>query len=190
MRFNLVVVGYGGQGVLSLAEIISRGAIEEGYEVRAVEIHGLSQRGGMLQCHVRFGERIFSPLVRKAGANLIIALDVLEALRACYYANKETIVLTDTKLLTPRPIPERPLKAKDILKEIKKFAKVEAVGASEIVEKLTGEATMSNIFMLGYSIKKKLLPIKKENAWKAVSQRIRPQFLEANKKIFEEAFKL
>lgn len=190
MKFNLVVVGYGGQGVLSLAEIIGRAAIEEGYEVRAVEVHGLSQRGGALQCHVRFGKEIFSPLVKKAGADLIIALDALEALRACYYANKKTVVLTDTKLLNPKPVPEKTLDSKIVLEEVKKFAKVEAVNVSEIVEKLTGEASMSNIFMLGYAVKKKLLPISKENAWKAVTQRIRPQFLEANKKVFEEAFKM
>ncbi|MEM5773266.1 MAG: 2-oxoacid:acceptor oxidoreductase family protein [Candidatus Aenigmatarchaeota archaeon] len=190
MKFNLVVVGYGGQGVLSLAEIIARAAIEEGYEAKAVEVHGLSQRGGALQCHVRFGEKVFSPLVRKAGADLIIALDVLEAWRACYYANKKTVVLTDTRLLNPKPFPEKTLDTKAVFEEMKKFARVEAVNASEIVEKLTGEAAMSNIFMLGYSINKKLLPIKKENAWKAVAQRIRPQFLEANKKVFEEAFKL
>ncbi|MEM5878929.1 MAG: indolepyruvate oxidoreductase subunit beta [Candidatus Aenigmatarchaeota archaeon] len=189
MKFNLVVAGYGGQGVLSLAEIIARAAIEEGYEVKAVEVHGLSQRGGALQCHVRFGEKVFSPLVRKAGADLIIALDVLEAWRACYYANKRTVVLTDKKLLSPKPLAEIS-DVKNILEEMKKIAKVEAVNASEIVEKLTGEAAMSNIFMLGYAVKKKLLPIRKENAWKAVSQRIRPQFLEANKKVFEEAFKL
>ncbi|MEM5836303.1 MAG: indolepyruvate oxidoreductase subunit beta [Candidatus Aenigmatarchaeota archaeon] len=189
MKFNLVVAGYGGQGVLSLAEIIARAAIEEGYDVKAVEVHGLSQRGGALQCHVRFGEKVFSPLVRKAGADLIIALDALEAWRACYYANKRTVVLTDKKLLSPKPL-ARILDAKKILEEMKKIARVEAVNASEIVEKLTGEAAMSNIFMLGYAVKKKLLPIRKENTWKAVSKKIRPQFLEANKKVFEEAFKL
>ncbi|MEM5766309.1 MAG: indolepyruvate oxidoreductase subunit beta [Candidatus Aenigmatarchaeota archaeon] len=190
MRFNLVVIGYGGQGVLSLAEIIGRAAVEEGHDVKSTEVHGLSQRGGALQCHVRFGDKIFSPLVRKAGANLIIALDVLEAWRACYYANKNTTILTDKKLLHPRPILEKYLDAGSILKEIKKFAKVEVVNASKIVESLTGEDAMSNIFMLGYAINKRLLPLKKENAWKAVAKKIRPEFLELNKKVFEEAFKM
>ncbi|MEM7826011.1 MAG: indolepyruvate oxidoreductase subunit beta [Candidatus Aenigmatarchaeota archaeon] len=189
MKFNLIVAGYGGQGVLSLAEIIGRAAVEEGHEVRAVEVHGLSQRGGALQCHVRFGERIFSPLVRKGGADLIIALELLEGLRACYYANKKTVVLTDLKFLSPNPIDERK-SASEILKEMEKFARVEKVNASEIVEEITGEAAMSNIFMLGYALKKGLLPLKEENVWKAVTMKIRPQFIEMNKKVFEKALKM
>jgi indolepyruvate ferredoxin oxidoreductase beta subunit len=190
--FNLVVVGYGGQGVLSLAEIIERAALKQGFDVKGVELHGLVQRGGSLQCHVRFGEKVFSPMVRKAGADLIIALEALEGLRACYYANKEkTILLTDERVLSPSPIEEEKISSEELIAQIKKFVKkVETVEASKIVERLTGDIAMSNVFMLGYSIAKNLLPIKKEIAWEAVSERIRPQFLETNKKVFEEAFKV
>jgi indolepyruvate ferredoxin oxidoreductase beta subunit len=190
--FNLVVVGYGGQGVLSLAEIIERAALKQGFDVKGVELHGLVQRGGSLQCHVRFGEKVFSPMVRKAGADLIIALEALEGLRACYYANKEkTILLTDERVLSPSPIEEEKIGSEELMAQIKKFVKkVETMEASKIVEKLTGDIAMSNVFMLGYSIAKNLLPIKKEIAWEAVSERIRPQFLETNKKVFEEAFKV
>jgi indolepyruvate ferredoxin oxidoreductase beta subunit len=190
--FNLVVVGYGGQGVLSLAEIIERAALKEGFDVKGVELHGLVQRGGSLQCHVRFGEKVFSPMVRKSGADLIVALEALEGLRACYYASKEkTVLLTDKRVLSPLPMEEEKLDSEELIFQIKKFVKrVETVEASKIVEKLTGDIAMSNVFMLGYSIAKKLLPIKKESAWEAVSERIRPQFLETNKKVFEEAFKL
>jgi indolepyruvate ferredoxin oxidoreductase beta subunit len=190
--FNLVVVGYGGQGVLSLAEIIERAALKEGFDVKGVELNGLVQRGGSLQCHVRFGEKVFSPMVRKSGADLIIALEALEGLRACYYASKEkTVLLTDKRVLSPLPMEEEKFDSEELISQIKKFVKkVETVEASKIVEKLTGDIAMSNVFMLGYSIAKKLLPIKKESAWEAVSERIRPQFLETNKKVFEEAFKL
>jgi indolepyruvate ferredoxin oxidoreductase beta subunit len=190
--FNLVVVGYGGQGVLSLAEIIGKAALKQGFDVREVELHGLVQRGGSLQCHVRFGEKVFSPMVRKAGADLIIALEALEGLRACYYANREkTILLTDKRVLSPSPVDEEKISLEELISEMKKFVKkVETVEASKIVESLTRDIAMSNVFMLGYSIAKNLLPIKKEIAWEAVSERIRPQFLETNKKVFEEAFKM
>jgi indolepyruvate ferredoxin oxidoreductase beta subunit len=190
--FNLVVVGYGGQGVLSLAEIIERAALKQGFDVKGVELHGLVQRGGSLECHVRFGEKIFSPMVRKAGADLIIALEALEGLRACYYANKErTILLTDKRVLSPSPTEEEKIGSEELISQMKKFVKrVEVVEASKIVESLTGDIAMSNVFMLGYSIAKKLLPIKKEVAWESVAERIRPQFLEINKKVFEEAFRI
>lgn len=190
MKFNLVITGYGGQGILSLAEIIGKAAMEEGYEVKSVEIHGLSQRGGSVQCHLRFGEKIYSPLVRKAGADLIISLDLLEALRACYYANEKTKILTDSKFLNPKPVPDKKIEPEDILKKIENIAEVEVVNACEIVKKIVGNVAMINMFMLGVALNKNFLPISKENVWKAVSQKIRPQFLEINRKVFEEALKL
>jgi len=189
--FNLIVAGYGGQGVLSLAEIIQRAALKEGHDVRGVELHGLAQRGGSLLCQVRFGEKVYSPLIRKAGADAIIALEALEGLRSCYYGNKErTVIVTDTRVLNPSPLSEKKIDADNLVKEMKKFAKrIEVINASEIVEKLTGEIAMSNVFMLGYAIRMGVLPIKRETAWGRVSERIRPQFLEMNKKVFDEAFK-
>jgi indolepyruvate ferredoxin oxidoreductase beta subunit len=189
--FNLVVAGYGGQGVLSLAEIIGRAALREGNEVRGVELHGLAQRGGSLLCQVRFGEKVYSPLIRKAGADAIIALDALEGLRSCYYSSRgKTVVVTDSKALAPSPISEKRIDVNNVIGEMRRFAKrVEVVNASEIVEKLTGEIAMSNVFMLGYTIGKGVLPIKRETAWESVTERIRPQFLEMNKKVFDEAFK-
>jgi Pyruvate/2-oxoacid:ferredoxin oxidoreductase gamma subunit len=129
-------------------------------------------------------------MVRKGGADLIIALEALEGLRACYYANKEkTILLTDKRILSPSPIED--ISSEGLISQMEKFVKkVEVVEASKIVESLTGDIAMSNVFMLGYSIAKKLLPIKKEIAWESVAERIRPQFLETNKKVFEEAFRM
>jgi len=189
--FNLVLAGYGGQGVLSLAEIIQRAALKEGHDVRGVELHGLAQRGGSLQCQIRFGKNIYSPLIRKAGADAIIALETLEGLRSCYYANKKkTVIVTDNRVLNPSPISEKRIDVDNLVDEMKKFAKrVEVINASETVEKLTGDIAMSNVFMLGYAVRKGVLPIKKETAWECITEKIRPQFLEMNKKVFDEAFK-
>ena len=87
-EFNIVVTGTGGQGLITLLKIISEAALSEGYDLAASELHGLSQRGGSVEVHFRFGEEIYSPLVKQGGANLIISLEALEALRACYYSSK------------------------------------------------------------------------------------------------------
>jgi indolepyruvate ferredoxin oxidoreductase beta subunit len=189
--FNVIVTGYGGQGILSLAEIIEKAAFKEGHDVRGVELHGLAQRGGPLQCQLRFGEKVYSPLVRREGADLIIALEPLEGLRACYFATaKRTAILTESRVLSPSPISDERIDINDIVKRMKEFAKrIETVNAGEIVEKLTGDTAMSNVFMLGYAIRKGMLPIKKEFAWESVAEKVRPQFLEMDKKVFEEAFK-
>lgn len=183
-NFNLIVTGYGGQGILTLAEIISKSALKQNLEVKQAELHGLAQRGGSLNCHVRFGKNICSSLVRRANADLIISLEALEALRACYWASEKTIILTNSKVF------RSPVNLKQILDKIKGFTKnLYVVDADDIVKKIIGDTTMVNTFMLGYAIKKNLLPIKKEIAWQSLKERIRERFLEENKKIFEKAFR-
>ncbi|MEM7828481.1 MAG: 2-oxoacid:acceptor oxidoreductase family protein, partial [Candidatus Aenigmatarchaeota archaeon] len=100
-EYNIVVVGVGGQGLLTLAGAIARAALEHGYEVRAAELHGLSQRFGSIETSLRFGKNIYSPIVRQASADLVIALEPAEAIKACYYASQKTAFLLDTKPIVP-----------------------------------------------------------------------------------------
>lgn len=191
--FSIAVVGYGGQGVLSLAEIIANAAFMQGFDVKQTEMHGLAQRFGALQCCVRLGKKVHSPLISKENADLIIALDALEAARAVFTWNfsskNKTVILTNAIALNPEPFGEA-INVKALMKEMRKRAKiVKAIDASKITEELIGETAMSNIFILGYAIKHKFLPLKKEIVWKAIIKRLRPEFLEKNKKVFNEAFK-
>lgn len=182
--FNLIITGYGGQGILTLAEIIAKAALKQGYEAKEAELHGLAQRGGSLDCHVRFGKTIYSPLVMRGNADLIISLEALEALRACYWASKKTALVINSKAFNS------PLSLKQITSKIKPItANIYSVDADPIVKKLTGDITASNVFMLGYAIQKNLLPLKKEFVWKAITERLHKRFWQENKKVFEEAFK-
>jgi indolepyruvate ferredoxin oxidoreductase beta subunit len=182
--FNLIISGYGGQGIITIAEIIAKAAMSEGYEAKESELHGLAQRGGSLDCHVRFGEKVYSPLVGRGNADLIISLEALEALRSCYWANEKTAILVNSKAFNS------PLSLDQIMAKIKQFtSKIYTIDADKIVEKMTGDITMVNTFILGYALKYGLLPLKKEGVWKAIAERIRPQFIDINKKVFDEAFK-
>jgi indolepyruvate ferredoxin oxidoreductase beta subunit len=188
--FNLILVGYGGQGVITLAEIIARAAILHGLNVKQAELHGLSQRGGSLECHLRFGKKVFSPLVLKGDADLIIGLELLESLRACYYANKEkTIILSNKKIFSPYPFEPEKIKEEDVISQIEKFSKtLELIDADKLIKGLTKDTAMINTLMLGFAIAKKFLPLKKNLVLSALKERIRPQFFEENKKIFQLAF--
>ena len=88
--FNIILSGVGGQGIITLLSLIDEAAFIEDYNVKSSEIHGLSQRGGSVEAHVRFGEKINSPLVSNGEANLIISLEILEALRSASMAGKQT----------------------------------------------------------------------------------------------------
>ena len=195
--FNVITAGYGGQGVLTLAKILARAAFITGLDVRQAELHGLSQRGGSLVCHIRFGEKVYSPLVRKGGADLIIALEAAEALRACRFADPEkTVVLANAKLFslattktTPTTIEGSNLE--DILAEIEKYAKsVETIDADKIVRELTGEITSVNIFMLAWALGKGHLPLEKDVVWEAITEILRERFWEENRKVFDTALRL
>lgn len=187
-NFNLILAGYGGQGIITMAEILVKAAIRQGYDVKQAEIHGLAQRGGALECHLRFGRKVLSPLVGRAQADLIISLDLLEALRATYYANFETKILTNSRFLNPRPFEPNKINAEKIIADIKKTTKnLKLIEAEEMIKKITVDTAMINILMLGFASALKFLPIKKELILKAMKERIRPIFIETNLKIFHLA---
>jgi len=99
--FNVVVVGVGGQGILLTSDILAQVAFKEGYDVKKSEVHGMAQRGGSVISEVRFGRRVYSPLVRKGGADFMVALEKLEALRFLYYLKKDAPLIVNDLEIPP-----------------------------------------------------------------------------------------
>jgi len=88
--FNIIITGVGGQGVITLTQIIAEAALIEGKDVKTSELHGLSQKGGSVQTHIRFGKKVYSPLIAEGKADLILSLEIIEGLRKINYANSKT----------------------------------------------------------------------------------------------------
>jgi indolepyruvate ferredoxin oxidoreductase beta subunit len=193
-EFNIVLTGVGGQGVLTLGMIIAEAALKQGYDVRTTELHGLAQRGGSIPFHVRFGKKMYTPLVLEGEANVIISLEPLEALRSCYYGSKQhkTIILMDNDTVVPLSVSvlgETYPSIEEIKKSLKDFSeKVIVLNASEIVKKETGSDIAANIYLLGYAFSKKLIPLKENFILKAMEE-VAPKYFEANKKVFELGMK-
>ncbi|MGC8812199.1 MAG: indolepyruvate oxidoreductase subunit beta [Candidatus Aenigmatarchaeota archaeon] len=189
-EFNLVAAGIGGQGSLTLALIIAEAALQEGYDVKTSELHGLSQRGGVVPCHVRFGKKINSPNVRIGKADLIIALEPLEALRACVYGSKgRTIFLIDSERIVPissSALGETYPSNEEIKKILSNFSsKVFFVDASKTLKKEFGSATGSNVFMLGVASCSNLIPLKRESLFEGIRRVIPEKYFGMNKEIFD-----
>jgi len=190
-EFNMIIVGVGGQGILTLMKVIAESALKQGYDVKTSELHGLAQRGGSIPCHVRFGKKIHSPLVMEGKADLIIALEPLEALRASIFGSREnnTTFLINNYRMIPLSVPI--IKAKypslrKIVEDLKYFStKVIVVNASDIVKRETGNIVSTNIYMLGYALLRKLIPLKKRSLMKGIEEIIPKRYLEVNKRIFE-----
>ena len=100
--FEMMLVGVGGQGTVMLSNAIGTSCVEAGRKAITGELHGLSQRFGSIPCQIRFGEKIYSSLIKPGSADLIIALEPLEALRATKFASKDkTVFIVNTHKIVP-----------------------------------------------------------------------------------------
>jgi len=189
--FNIVVTGIGGQGLITLLKIISETALAEDYDLAASELHGLSQRGGSVEVHFRFGKKVYSPLVKQGGANLIISLEAQEALRACRYGSKEakTIFILNNFLSPILGNKKRP-STKNILKDLQKFSqRAILLPANQILKEKIGTSVTAGIFLLFYASFKNLIPLRPNSVLGAMKKVIPEKYLEINLKTLELAKK-
>ncbi|MGC9152704.1 MAG: 2-oxoacid:acceptor oxidoreductase family protein, partial [Vulcanisaeta sp.] len=100
MKLNIYLAGVGGQGLVTFATILGDAAIRAGYKALIAETHGLSQRGGSIDVHVRIGD-VDAPLIPKGGADVVVAFEMLEAFRAINYANENTVFIVNRRLIRP-----------------------------------------------------------------------------------------
>lgn len=180
--FNIVISGTGGQGLITLIQILAEAALIEGMDVKTSELHGLSQRGGSVETHIRFGEKVFSPLVPFGSADLILGLELLEGLRVVSFANSKTIFLANKYQLPFVGYPPE----KEILDKIQNAIKGQKhiILASEICQKELGKEVVSGIYLLGYAVHKNLIPLKAESVSDAISKIVPEKYLELNQKAF------
>lgn len=186
-EFNLIVTGIGGQGILTLGSIITEAALKQGYDVKQAELHGLSQRGGHVDIHIRLGEKIYSPLILSGKANLVIGLELLETLRVCSYSSRQnnTVILTDTYTIKPLLVKKYPT-IENTIKQLKQFSsRVITLDASKAAKKEINNAMFANVYLLGFASGAGLVPIKKEFLIQAIKETVREKYLEDNLKIFE-----
>lgn len=190
--FNMVVIGVGGQGVITTAYLVAEAAVKQGYDVKISELHGLSQRGGSVPCHIRIGKKINSSVIKPGHADLVIALEPLEALRAAKYASKDrTVMIVNTCQVRPVSVlldGESYPSADEIKDRLKGFVKESIfVDATGIAISNGGSEVMSNAYMIGLASARNLLPVKKELILDAMKESVPEKYFEANKKLFESA---
>jgi len=181
-NFNIIITGVGGQGLITLLSILNEAAFIEGYDSKSSELHGLSQREGSVETHMKFGKKVYSPLVYRGQADLILGLELLEGLRALSMAGLQTKFLINEYSL---PFIGS-LSKEEILGNLKKVLKdrLYLVSASDICKKELGNEVVSGIYLLGYAVFKKLIPLKPESFLKAIEKVIPKKYLELNQKAF------
>lgn len=101
---NILLCGVGGQGILLASEIASSVLIKAGFDVKKSEVHGMAQRGGSVVAHLRYGKKVYSPLIEFASADIAVSFELLESLRYLPYYRKETKVVVNTQKILPAPV--------------------------------------------------------------------------------------
>jgi indolepyruvate ferredoxin oxidoreductase beta subunit len=185
-QFNMVIVGTGGQGLITLLQIAAEAALSSGFDIRTSELHGLSQRGGSVEVHIRFGRKIYSPLISRGGADLILGLEIQESLRGAYFASSQTRFLID-KYLVPIPS-QKPFSETQILQILKKISReVKLLPAFEICQKEFGTGVTAGIYLLSLASFKGLVPLKPNLILQAIKKVIPGKYLDLNLKTFKLA---
>ena len=182
---NIMIVGVGGQGTLLAGKLLGHVLMEQGYDVKVSEVHGMSQRGGSVVTYVRFGEKVYSPVIDKGEADIIVSFEKLEAARWLEYLKPGGQIITNTQELEPMPViigaaqyPERLVE-----KMQEAGAMVDAKDFLAIAES-AGSAKAVNIALMGRL--SKYFPEISDEVWqKAMEACVPAKFLELNKKAFE-----
>lgn len=146
MKQDIILAGVGGQGILSIAYVIDSAALKEGFQVKQAEVHGMSQRGGAVQSHLRLSEeRIFSDLIPRGEADMILSVEPLEALRYVDYLRPQGMIIASS---TPHVnIPDYP-QLDDILAGIREVPR-HIIIDSDMLAKEAGSSRTQNMVMLG-----------------------------------------
>ena len=146
MKKDIILAGVGGQGILSVAAVIGMAALEENLDVKQAEVHGMSQRGGAVQSHLRIAsEKIASDLIPEGSADMILSVEPMELLRYLPFLSPDGWLVTNTTPFVN--IPDYP-DMEELMKEINSQKNVVALNAEEIAKEI-GTARASNIVMVG-----------------------------------------
>lgn len=180
---NLMIVGVGGQGSLLASKLLGKLLVDEGYDVKVSEVHGMSQRGGSVVTYVRFGEKVTSPIIDEGEADFIVSFEKIEGARYANYLKKDGKVIVNTQEIDPMPvIIGAATYPTDILESLKaKGAFVDAFDALSLAKE-AGSSKAVNIALMGRLAK--YLPIPYEKWITAIKNTVAPKFVEINEKAF------
>ncbi|MBO5561129.1 MAG: indolepyruvate oxidoreductase subunit beta [Firmicutes bacterium] len=181
---NIMIVGVGGQGSLLASKLLGHVVMTKGYDVKVSEVHGMSQRGGSVVTYVRYGDKVYSPVIDKGEADCIISFEVLEAARYLPYLKKGGKIVVNAQEIDPMPVITGAAEYPENLieKMSQNGADVSAMDALALANE-AGSPKAANIALMG-RFSKFFEDIKEEEWLASLEACVPPKFLELNKKAF------
>lgn len=183
MTKNIMIVGVGGQGSLLASKLLGSLLLTEGYDVKVSEVHGMSQRGGSVVTYVRYGDKVYSPIIDKGQADFIVSFEELEAARYVEYMKADGQIVVNTQQMDPMPvITGAAVYPENLIEKMTATGlKVDAIDCLSLALQ-AGSPKAVNIVLMGRLSKYFDMPVEK---WqKAIEACVPPKFLELNQKAF------
>jgi indolepyruvate ferredoxin oxidoreductase, beta subunit len=186
---SIVLVGVGGQGILLATQITARAALLAGHDVKTNEVHGMAQRGGSVVAQLRFGERVYSPLVPEGTARVLASLEKIEALRFARYLAPDGLAVVSSQMIVPVTASTGqaayPVDGEQRLRQaFPRLAYLDAMHAAECL----GDKRAANVVLIGAM--STALPLAVESWTEAISQCVKPAFKDLNTRAFMEGRRL
>lgn len=180
---SIMIVGVGGQGTLLASRILGNVIIARGLDVKVSEVHGMSQRGGSVVTYVKYGESVHSPIIDEGEADIILAFERLEALRALPYLKNGGRIIVNDRAIAPMPVITGAAEYPDgIIEKLKASADTVSLDALSLAQQ-AGSIKAVNVVLIGVLAKSTDIP---KEAWlETIKATVPEKFLDINLKAFE-----
>ena len=188
MTKSVLLVGVGGQGTILVSKLLTAGLVKAGFDVKMSEIHGMSQRGGSVSTHVRYGEKVYSPVTEEGEADLLISFEKMEAIRWLKFLKPEGHLIVNNYKINPLPV----LIGKEIYpeKEIDEELKLLSATVINAFDKASeiGNIRVMNVILLGTVVK--MMNLEDIDWEEIIRNNVKEKFIDVNIKAFNEGIKL
>lgn len=184
VRGDIVITGVGGQGIILASEILSAALLKAGFDVKQSEVHGMAQRGGSVVSHIRYGERVFSPVIDQGGADFILSFELLEAARYLNLLKKGGRVIINNYTIPP---PTVATGVEELNTDVPGYLNEKGViyylvDALEMASEIGNVRVVNSIMVGGLSV---FLPMDKGLFIEVIKDRVKKEFVDINLKAFE-----
>ena len=181
-KLNIMVVGVGGQGTLLTSRIIGKTALEQGFDVKLSEVHGMAQRGGSVVTFVRFGDKVSVPVVEEGDVDVLISFERLEALRYAHFLKKDgVLVVNDTRIDPMTVVIGASAYPENIIEILKNEHTVHSIVGGKIALEL-GNSKVLNSVVLGVAAK--YIGFTEQDWLNMIEKTVPPKTIDINKKAF------
>jgi len=180
---NIMIVGVGGQGSLLASKLLGKLLMTRGYDVKVSEVHGMSQRGGSVVTYVRFGDKVYSPVIDKGEADFIVAFELLEAARWTEYLKPKGKIIVNTQQINPMPVISGKAQYPQQLAEKLKAAGADTDAFDALALAVQAGSTKAvNLVLMGRL--SKYFDFTEEEWLAAIEESVPPKFQQLNKTAF------